>query len=558
MNKIDDEVYISELTDRIFLLKRELENGNIKIASHLIDGLYESLSKVRLRKDRKIDPSTVDGRLRSMSAAVNHFIERENIKKEYSIIDLQEYYFQILQTNFGNFYHDMCTHKLEPYQIAIYLSRDESFASHIYDVFPDLYNDVKEFWKTGAEIGIIHLQDGEQLKANFSGDLFPSYSENAVSIAGLYIDTITLPCPILRLGRLHKTFSKTEFCKLLIKHVLTCLSYKEVALEDITPPIALVLPEKSDFTDEDSDYLTNASTPFVLAHAQYLYDRKFDGLDDFREFSERLTDIDILLKEIKRPERLVFDIDWGTDPRTQITRILEDKDRPSLQIFGNHPGLETFLSCAGRMPQALAAKINAANRESTPYINAKTSWLYYTWLIEYESMEFNINEEKLKDLHMVHAISTGMDDGFSWLGNIPIQKVIELRRNNLMPELREILSSGVDEMIKTTPNSYTQTSQRVIDNLDSSFRKHKNFIKNAKREKLSILGLEVAPCVVNGTIAIAAAATNNPTLTLVTAGLSMLGLPTFKDIKSKFKEREDRIQKYNKTATGILFSQFTK
>ncbi|MEI7000436.1 hypothetical protein ACOQJ6_33825, partial [Klebsiella pneumoniae] len=93
----------------------------------------------------------------------------------------------------------------------------------------ELYNQVIEFWQVTSDIGVIHLQDGSQFKANFSGDLFPAFDENAVSIAGLYVDTISLPCPILRVGRLYEKSDKAEFTRILLKHVLTCMTYKEVA-----------------------------------------------------------------------------------------------------------------------------------------------------------------------------------------------------------------------------------------------------------------------------------------------------------------------------------------
>ncbi|EIM0799176.1 hypothetical protein LMO49_004262, partial [Salmonella enterica] len=90
-----DEDYISGLTDRVFLIKRQLEAGKMHIASHLVDGFKESFDKIRLRPDGKVDPTTVDGRIRAMGAAVNHFFERNEIKKKFNIVDFQEAYFKI-------------------------------------------------------------------------------------------------------------------------------------------------------------------------------------------------------------------------------------------------------------------------------------------------------------------------------------------------------------------------------------------------------------------------------------------------------------------------------
>ncbi|MCH9292937.1 hypothetical protein [Klebsiella quasipneumoniae] len=554
MEGYQDEEYVSDLTDRVFLIKRELELGKIKIASHLIEGFISSFEKIRLRADGKVEPSTVDGRIRAMGAAVSHFIEREETKKNYSIYDLQKAYYEILFSNFGDPYQDMVDNSLQPYQMASYLSKQQDYADHIDNVFDDFYEALKEFWDTASDIGIIHLQDGRQLKANFSGDLFPSYDENAVSIAGLYVDTITLPCPVLRVGRLHGHAQKNEFVRLLLKHVLTCMTYRNIALEEIEPAIVLILPDRRDFTEESFANLRTECEPYVLAHAQYLFDRVFESVDEFRDFSQTLADIESVIQNLKRPDRLVFDTEWGGDARSQLTRLLADKDRMTHNVFGDHAGLEVFSSCVGRMPQAYSAKRNAQELGSTPYINANTSWLYYTWLIEYESKNFDVNNKELKNMHMVHAISEGIQGGFSWLGKVPANKIIELRRNDLMDEVRSVLSRGVDKLINASSESYIETTQQVIDNVDRAFIEHQRFLNKAKQEKLRIYGLDVAPCIVNGIIAVAGALTGNYALSSISAGLGIYGMPTIKDIKSKFKTRQEKIDAYQKSVTGILFS----
>ncbi|MGV8925724.1 MAG: hypothetical protein ACOH2G_08620 [Ewingella sp.] len=554
MENYQNEEYISDLTDRVFLIKKELEAGKIKIASHLINGFVSSFEKIRLRGDGKVDPSTVDGRIRAMGSFVNHLIERESTKKNHSIVDLQKAYFDILFGNFGDFFYFMKDNNVEPHKISTFFSQKTETVEEIYNVFPDLFAQVKEFWETASDIGFIHLQDGSQLKANFSGDLFPSYKNNVVSTAGLYIDTISLPCPILRVGRLHSATNKSEFTRLLLKHVLTCMTYREVALEEIEPAIALILPDRRDFGDHSYEVLKASCEPYALAHAQYLYDRKFESYDEFHDFSKQLVDIESVLKNLKRPDRLIFDTEWGVDPRQQLTNLLSDKNRVSRNALGDHAGMEVFLTCIGRMPQAYSAKKNAQELGSTPYINAETSWLYYTWLMEYESKNFNINDSELKNMHMVHALSSGMQDGFSWLGNVPIKKIIELRHNNLMDEVRGVLSSGVETLINSSAENYKKTTQQVIDNIDMAFIEHQRVIYKAKAEKLKIYGLDLLPCITNGAIAVAGALTGNIALSTLSAGIGIYGLPSIREIKSKFKQRQEKLDAYQRSVTGILFS----
>lgn len=555
MNRDVDESYIADLTDRVFLIQSQFEAGKLFISNHLEAGFKESFQKIRLRADGKVDPATVDGRIRAMGVAVQHFFERNEIKKKYTIVDFQETYFRILFGNFAAFYENMIKSKAEPYQIAHAVSEQEDIVKHIDEIFPELLNDIRGFWSAVYEIGEIHLQDGQQLKANFAGDLFPSYSENAVSTTGLYIDTIILPCPILRVGGLHGVTDKKYFCNLLIKHVLTCMTYRELALEEIEPAIALVLPEKNNFKEESQEELHQRSLPFILAHARYLYDREFESMEDLHEFSSSLTDFDKLFKELKRPDRLLFDTEWGPAGRAQLEQHMASKERLMTPVLEDTPGIEVMLSCVGRMPQALAARINAQELRSTPYINADTSWIYYKWLMEYEALGFKFDEAALKNLHMVNALSKGMNDGFSWFGNVPTKNILDIRRNGLMPEVRNILSSGVSELINTSPSNYDATSQRVIDNVDRAFIQHQRFLEKVKRDKLRILGVEVVPFIVNGAFGMASALVNKPELAMASVVLGSVGLPTLKDIRTSFKNNQEKLNNYKKTATGLMFSR---
>lgn len=549
-----DEEYVNDLTDRVFLIKREIENGKLKISPKLISGFVESFNKVRLRADGKIDPDTVDGRIRAMGAAVRHFTEREEIKQKYSITDIQEAYFRLLFDNFEDYFTPIKNGNANPNQVSYFLSEKEDFVKLIDESFPEIIEHITEFWSALYEIGEIHLQDGKQLKANFSGDLFPAHDENAVSMAGLYIDTIILPCPILRVARLHNQASKKEFCRLLLKHVLTCMTYRDVALEDINPQILMILPDRRDFSADQKNILIERSVPYSLAHANCLFGRDFSEVNEFREFCQSLRDVEGVLKELKRPERLIFNTDWGNGADVQLKAMLADKDRLTAKYNENHPGMEVFMNCMGRMPQALAAKDNASYLGCTPYINAETSWIHYTWLLEYESLNFKRDNEELKNFHMVHALSQGQQEGLSWLGNIPINKVIELRRNDLMNEVREILSMGVNDLIGSNRENYQITKQKVVDNIDNALISHKRFLERARKDNLKLYGLEVAPCIINGTVIIAAALTGNVALGTIGAGLGLWGMPNIKDIKTKFKERDEKIDKYRKSSTGIMFS----
>jgi hypothetical protein len=545
----EDEV--QDLTDRVFLLKQQLEDGNVHFAPHLVDGFRKSYEAIRLRKDGRVDPETVDGRIRAATLAIRHLKYRQDAKGSISLGDIQESYFALLQKQLGWLMDRMIAEGATPHQVSTVLAKDPKFVASVREALPELAADLKEFWNAVNDPGTFHLQDGRQLKATFAGDLFPAYWENAVSTAGLYVDTIVLPCPIMRIAPLYGLYPDHEVARLFVKHTLTALTYREVATADVTPPVALVLPHPEDLTRGEKSGVILRAQPAILKHGSYLFGRNFGAIDEFRAFCEELRTTDQVLAEIKGKDRILFDSEWGQTPKSQLERALREglPVLPGLDrsVAGNH----VFAATMGRMPQALAAQENAAHIGGTPFINAETSWQYYTWFLEYQSIQ--TSSDQAISAHVSRALASEGNRRLSWLGNVPTSTVLDIRRNGQADELREMLGAGIDELIALTPNDYARTADKVVDNLDHAFQEHQRRILEARHKKLKLYGIDVGSFLATGAIAVTAALTANPTLGAVSALLGISGLPNLRDLRSKFKEQAEEEQARKLSPTGLLF-----
>lgn len=547
----EDEV--KDLTDRVFLLRQKLEEGKMFFAEHLIDGFRTSFEAIRLRDDGLVDPATVDGRVRSATLAVRHFQYRNEAKDAISTGDIQEAYFRILFTQFGWMMDLMLKHSVTPHQASHAIVKDPKFVKQLRGGFAELATEVKEFWENVAESGAFHLQDGPQLKATFSGDLFPAHWENAVSTAGLYIDTIVLPCPILRIAPLLGIYPDNEVARLLIKHVLTAMTYRDVATAGLDPPIALILPHPDDIHRGENKDLLSRAAPAVLKHGTYLFDREFADLDQYQEFCASLKTIQQVMAELKRPDRILFNTDWERGAEAQLTHMMREP-QPTLQGFDpNVAGNQVFGTSVGRMPQALASQETAWHFGGTPFISAQTSWHYYTWFLEYQSIGSTLDMRDAKSAHVTRALVAEGGQNLSWLGNVPPETVLEIRRNGHTEELRHILSAGLDELIALKPDNYYRTSDRVVENLNRAFEEHQRKVLEARDKKLKLYGLDVGSFVATGAIAVTAALTANPVLGVASGLLGMAGLPNLREIKSKFKEQATADRARKNSPTGLLF-----
>ena len=197
-----------ELHRRVEILREFIESGRLKVASHLADEFWESLSKVRVDSSGLVLPDTVDGRVRAATLAVSQLAYRNELKSKVSLGETQEAYFKIIHDNFSHFYDLMVEHGSDPHSFAKVVSKDPKARVDLSGPIPDFIETISEFWESYGEAISVHISDTQQLKAVFGGDLFPSYAKNIVSTCGLYVDTIVLPCPFLRTADLFRMWDK--------------------------------------------------------------------------------------------------------------------------------------------------------------------------------------------------------------------------------------------------------------------------------------------------------------------------------------------------------------
>ncbi|MGE8450051.1 MAG: hypothetical protein ACN6OP_05370 [Pseudomonadales bacterium] len=551
------EEEVQDLTDRVFLLKEKLEAGKMQFAPHLVDDFRRSFEAICLRPDGKVDPRTVDGRVRASTLAVMAMKQREDMKRSASLQDLQEKYFQFLFEQFGWMYDQMMQYKVPPYAVAEYLSGKADLVQKLFSVIPDFEAAVKEFWEIAGEISEYHLQDGEQIKSVFAGDLFPAYDENVVSTAGLYIDTIILPCPVLRIAPLAKMLPQVEVVRLLIKHILTAMSYRSLATANVSPPIVLIVPTRDDIQGRGSKELVTRTEPAMVKHGNFLFGRVFQEVDELFEFCNSLRSVEEVLTQLNCPQRLLFDTKWGGDAAHQLRKaMMENPVLPGMEkdVAGHH----IIGSVIGRMPQAMAAKEAAFHFGGTPLISAPTSWSYYTWLLEYQGTTTRNPAGNLEACHVARALTAEAGLNLEWLGNVPPESVLEIRKNGHADELRALLGNGLSDLLRVNPDNYFRTADQVVENLDAAFRRHQREISEAKLKKLKLYGLDVPTCLAVGGIGIAGAITGNIPLQGISAALSVAGLATLKDIKTKYTEIAAADKARRASPTGILFRHIAR
>ncbi len=549
-NEQEKREYEERLQRRLQILKKQFEEGKIKIAEGL--QVIDSLQAVHYAPDGTVDLDTVDGLVRSMALGAEFFHDREEMKNTISLSEIQNTYFTFLENNFGHFFKIMRQRELTPHDAGMALSRQNSTIEELTKNLPDFLNSIREFWESAGDVAHAHVEDMHTaLKGVFGGDLFPSHSENIASKCGIYTDTIILPDPFMRSLDLFDRWDPEHQAYYLIKHALNLLQYKELACADVDPPIVVVIPDYTVLEEEEKQFTFKLGQNDALIHAGKVFGRTFESFDELIDYASHLDTLETLIPAISDRKRVLFDTEWEGGIEDHITRAMSDQHS---QILGTKkPGIIVASQAAGRMSVSNELLIKARRLRGTPVIDAPTSWQYLAWKLEYDA-EIKEREDNLNDLHVLRGLQSLSENEMEWLGKVPPDALVEIRKTGALDEIRSILGNGIEELTTANPSNFHRTSDQVFDNIHAAFERHKNSIEQLKSKQWKFAGSDIGSWFVVGSLAVTAAATGLPVWGLAAiAADQLLDAPKLKDIPDSIKELAKESKELNKSPVGILF-----
>ncbi|MDC1287385.1 hypothetical protein N8198_05825 [Gammaproteobacteria bacterium] len=546
----EQKEYEARLQRRLQILKKQFDEGNIHIAEGL--QVIDSIKAVGYAPDGSIDLNTVDGLVRSMALGAEYFHDREELKAISSLSDIQNTYYEFLENNFGQFYEGMIERKLTPHDVAMAMSRENSTIEEIISNLPKFLGTITEYWETIGDVAHAHVEDMHStLKGVFGGDLFPAHDENIASKCGIYTDTIVLPDPFIRSLGLFERWGKENQAYYFIKHALNLLQYKELACANVDPPIVVVVPDYTALESDEKKFIYQLGQDDALMHAARVFGRQFESFAELMEYSGALDSLEKLIPKICDSSRVLFDTSWEGGVKDHIARAMEDQHA---QLLGTkNPGIIVASQSLGRMSASNELLIKARRLRGTPIIDAPTSWQYFVWKLEYDA-ERKEQEEEVRNLHVLKGLQSLAENEMEWLGNVPTEALIELRKIGALEEIRDVLGHGIDDLSKAFPGNFYRTTDQVFDNIHDAFKQHRISIEELKAKKWKFAGSDIGSWFVVGSLAVTAAATGLPVWGLAAiAADQVLDAPKLKDIPQSIKNLAKESNEVNQSPVGILF-----
>jgi hypothetical protein len=541
-----------ELHELVVMLKEELAAGRLRIRSALS---IDSLKKVRYGSDGKVDPRTVDSAVRALGLAVLAGRSRKETK-QIPLRDTQIAYFEMLDNLFGKPFSEMLQRGLDPYDVATSLAADSKLVEAFEGDLGEFSASVREFWGYHGPIVQAHLEDLGGLKSVFSGDISPSYLSNIACSVGLYMDTVVLPDPILRLIEYSSapgSFKAQRLFFYLAKHALNILSYRDLALAEIEPPIVVIAPG---LTSENnySSVLAKVADADVIDHCSKLFGRSFSTVQEIVIFLNEVSGVSQLISLLADPSRLLVDAEWTESLPEQLQHHISKIKSEFRDPMTKDIGQVVLEMVVGRMLQANDALFESSRYGGCPLIDAPTAWQYLLWKYEYDAQRVAEPRSDIGNVLLSNAVQAEGSRELGLISGVPPEVLIELRRNGAMADLREIIGKGISSLNLASSTTFSDVKDLVISNIDAAFAEHEHELRNLSSSHRRFFGVDVGRWVVVGGISIAAAASAGPTIGIIAQLLAMgLGLPSAVDLSKKLKELQSKGESLKRSPTGILF-----
>ncbi|WP_019419105.1 hypothetical protein [Paenibacillus sp. OSY-SE] len=536
------------LNSRIERIKKYLDQGKLYFNDQ---STIESLMNVRLLPDDvNVNPDTVDSRVRALALAVE-MMENEEELLSIPLVETQQAYFNVLDTFFGNAFKQMKKKGYNPQQVATLLSKDEKIVRSFAEEREAFKKGLHDLWQYYLPIIQAHLKRLNGVVSIYGGDIFPSYTGNIARSAGLYVDTILVPDPMLRTTSFFDQMSPEKAFYYLAKHALNALQYKDLALAELESPIIVFVPDEKYIGESDFGDLAKQSQTDILAHLKEMFGVSFTDMDEADSFLQKIQTPEDLFQKLVNPDRMLFDTDWEHLTKAdQFHKWEKDTSWAFNNVTGDVSiGYKVKFMVNSRMMQSNDIIDRASLYNGIPIVDAPTSWQYLLWNYEYSS---NVPNAQVKNMLISNSL-TKIEYGL--IGNLSDTALIKLRQEHALNELREILSKGIEEISTADKTTFDEVTTGVFANIQESFSKHEKEVQELQSRNKKFWGINLTSSIVSVGLDIIAAATGNTTLGTVSAALTgFVGAPSFKEIYTEGGKLIKQTKKTKKSAVGILYS----
>ena len=532
-----------QLTAMLADFERQAMNGSVpfKYDPMILDRLYT------VKRDGRgiVIPESVDPILYALALLT---AEKSFVKSclSQNLIDIQRQYVEILRHHFEPFQKLMKQHGLDIHALAQWASQRKEFKKEFRSRTDDLFNGLAEFWKSASPVVIFHLQRMQTLKAVYGGSGFPLENSRLWANTLVYADTLVVPDPFLGTLFMSKNASAEESLYYQFKHCLNALEYGDLALSDVDPPLVVFLPILPILHDGMINIARELAEADLARQMSDIFEYPMRNYDDVREFFNAAGQVETLLSAIRNPKSFLLNTDVTRDPRMQAEESVAYFSK-AFNIGGCSGVQALLMAFFGRWLQYRICCAQSAIAGGVPIIDAPTSWEYYVWGLQHES----IDGKSAKDILIQHSLHDSFKS-FPFVNNITPTSLIKARQTKSLATLRTTLQQGIDEISHIAPDTHKEIAVTVSENIRNALAESSEDIKNLVKLGASVV-VETSAQGISAGLSIAAACQASIPLAVMATIMRAFGVKSVRDIKKDCQKLIDGVRQHQRNPVGLFF-----
>lgn len=395
--------------------------------------------------------------------------------------DIQTEYFDIVESLLMPLHRKMQRQGSDPFQVAVSIAEDESQHSEWAKKIEESRERLRAFWDIHSITTSEEVRQLSALKYVYGGDVSPLYTSNIASSVGLYADTIIIPDPVFK-GLTYPGTNLERNIYTLIKHGLNILTYKEVALAQVTPPILAVVPHYFYLYTDYQILVHSLGSDDVLPHMSKVFGRAFSSNSELQSYLSRFDSYQSLSESVLDPTRVLSNI--------AIEGVVAQLERFEQVIADNFtidngfsPGNLLKQLAFSRFVQATDVVVSSSILGGIPFTDAEASWKYMSWKYEYLPSSY-ADMGTVGRTHLINKVlQVGNSEKLQLLRGLPVDILIELRKQNAMQELRDAISKGIHELDELSLSDIVMVTENVSKSLENMFTKHQSDLADLATKK---------------------------------------------------------------------------
>ena len=459
-----------------------------------------------------------------------------------SIEEIQRKYFEIIESHLGEIYKKGSK---DPFEGAKHYA-SKNAGKFLFKIIPGFEEDISLFWKKNGVTIRNEVSKSPGLKTSFSGDIFPYRCDNLISRVGLYVDTVLLTDPLIKVLTFPDQFmSDKDRVYYVIKYVINVLNIQELFFKDLEYPLVCLYPNERYLDNNRQGIIFKETELDTLTYFNTLLGLEINSMEELTELlnvnEEALSEM-INIRDLLPPNYSDKDSVKGG-----LIKGVSGAKSQGISYLENEPtGKHLLHYVYGRLAGISDHLMDCVELNSKALYNVPSSWFMYKWKMDNDFNKMNRKIGMDTSTSVVNALQL---DEFEWLGNVPVDALIKIRQEGGLGEIRSIIRESVDEIYTCNQTDLEMVARDISKTLNEEFIKHESELKKINEDYQKKLNL-LEKLLIVGTISITTSYFLPPLGALAIFGGG------FNDVLNASDEYVTKIDEITEKPIGIMFNAF--